>query len=218
MANRKKGAGGKSSRKKPDKAAGKKPTKKARKKAGKKAAKKPAKRSAKKKAAKKKKAARSPRGAARKSSRKVTKKSAKKAAREIDRKATGKTTGRAGKKTTVRRPRKTARRGAKFFERFRQRLLEERQRIVRRLDELREELAGLDETPRELEEWAQEEKDRDILIRLEERETEELRRIQAALQLVDQREYGICQVCGRPIPVARLEELPTAFRCIRCSV
>lgn len=111
-----------------------------------------------------------------------------------------------------------ARRGerkAAFFEHFRQRLLEERQRIGRRLDELQEELRGLAETtPREMEEWAQEEKDRDILIRLEEREAEELRRIQAALGLIDEKEYGRCQVCGKPIPRARLEELPTAFRCI----
>ena len=67
------------------------------------------------------------------------------------------------------------------------------------------------------EEWAQEEKDRDILIRLEDRETEELRKIQAALGLIDQKEYGYCQVCGKPIPRARLEELPTAFRCVDCT-
>lgn len=129
------------------------------------------------------------------------KKQSRKSARSVSRKAAPK-----------------ARRGerkAAFFEHFRQRLLEERQRIVRRLDELQEELRGLAETtPREMEEWAQEEKDRDILIRLEEREAEELRRIQAALGLIDEKEYGQCQVCGKPIPRARLEELPTAFRCI----
>lgn len=108
-------------------------------------------------------------------------------------------------------------RNAAFFEHFRQRLLAEREEISRRLDGLREELRGLDETPREMEEWAQEEKDRDILIRLEERETDELRKIQAALTLIDQKEYGKCQVCGRPIPRARLDELPTAFRCVDCT-
>ena len=90
-------------------------------------------------------------------------------------------------------------------------------RITRRLDELRDELRGLEQTPRELEEWAQEEKDRDILIRLEDRETEELRKIQAALGLIDRKEYGYCQNCGKPIPRARLEELPTAFRCVDCT-
>lgn len=109
------------------------------------------------------------------------------------------------------------RRDDAFFEHFRKRLLEDRQQIMRRLDELRDELRGLEETPREMEEWAQEEKDRDILIRLEERETEELRKITAALTLIDTREYGKCQVCGKPIPRARLEELPTAFRCVDCT-
>lgn len=117
---------------------------------------------------------------------------------------------RAGSRKTTRR----GDRGAAFFDHFRERLLAERQQIARRLDELREELRGIETTPRELEEWAQEEKDRDILIRLEERETEELRRIQAALGLIGTKEYGMCQVCGKPIPRARLEELPTAFRCI----
>lgn len=109
------------------------------------------------------------------------------------------------------------RRDEAFFEHFRQRLIQDRQQIMRRLDELRDELSGIEETPREMEEWAQEEKDRDILIRLEDRETEELRKIQAALSLIDSREYGKCQVCGKSIPRARLEELPTAFRCVDCT-
>ncbi|MDX1660901.1 MAG: TraR/DksA C4-type zinc finger protein [Gemmatimonadota bacterium] len=112
---------------------------------------------------------------------------------------------------------KKGRRGKPFFEHFRKKLLAQREEIVRRLDELRDELAGLEDQPRELEEWAQEEKDRDILIRLEDRETEELRRIQSALQLIDSGEYGTCQACGKQIPRERLEELPTAFRCIDCS-
>lgn len=109
-------------------------------------------------------------------------------------------------------------RGDAFYERFRKRLLEERVRVSQRLDELREELAELDEsTSRELEERAQEEKDRDILLRLEERETDELKRIRTALELIDAREYGVCRVCGRKIPKNRLEELPTTFRCVHCS-
>ncbi|MFN2382633.1 MAG: TraR/DksA family transcriptional regulator [Gemmatimonadota bacterium] len=96
-------------------------------------------------------------------------------------------------------------------------MLDERNEITRRLEQMREDLKGIEETPRELEEWAQEEKDREILLRLEERENDELRKIQAALGLIDAREYGRCQVCGKPIPMARLEELPTAFRCISCT-
>lgn len=130
--------------------------------------------------------------------------------------ATRKPAPRPVRKATAKKVRAPGRDKA-FFDHFRNKLLEQRQQITRRLDELREELQGIEETPRELEEWAQEEKDRDILIRLEDRETEELRKIQAALGLIDQKEYGYCQVCGKPIPRARLEELPTAFRCVDCT-
>ncbi len=133
------------------------------------------------------------------------------------RKSTRRATSGARKKASRGSGRKRGSRGKAFYEHFRQKLLDQRAQITRRLDELREELSGIEETPRELEEWAQEEKDRDILIRLEERETEELRRIQAALSLIDAREYGTCQVCGRVIPRTRLEELPTAFRCVNCT-
>ena len=183
-------------------------------------------------------------GASRKSSKTVTKSSRKKAASKSAKKSARKKTAKkksAGKKAAGKKvarkaargaarstaPRSPARskatskrapgRDAAFFDHFRNKLLEQRQQITRRLDELRDELRGLEETPRELEEWAQEEKDRDILIRLEDRETEELRKIQAALGLIDRKEYGYCQNCGKPIPRARLEELPTAFRCVDCT-
>lgn len=157
-----------------------------------------------KKASRKKASAK--KGARKTSRKKATPKKKAAAKKKPARKATGKR-GKAPRK-------KTTRRGKAFFEHFRNRLLEERERIGRRLDDLREELSGLQEMPRELEEWAQGEKDRDILIRLEEREATELRRIQAALERIDDGSYGLCQICGRPIPRDRLEELPTAFRCI----
>lgn len=196
-----------------------------------------------KKAGKKKKAARPSRRAAGKASKKARKKAPKKAARK---KAPAKRPARRARTVAKKKPsrkkaskkparkqagvprrtsiakaaRKTvrgARRDKAFFDHFRGRLLEEREQIVRRLEGLRDELSGLQEMPRELEEWAQEEKDRDILIRLEERESAELRRIQAALERIDDGSYGLCQICGRSIPRDRLEELPTAFRCIEHS-
>lgn len=121
------------------------------------------------------------------------------------------------KKTRKKKSAKRGFRGKAFFDHFRARLLDDRARIESRLHDLREELRGIQERPSELEEWAQEEKDRDILIRLEQRETEELRRIQTAIALIDSKQYGVCQTCSKPIPKARLEELPTAFRCIQHS-
>jgi DnaK suppressor protein len=183
----------------------------AKKKAARKAAKKAPRRKAPAKAARKKAAAK--RAPARKKAAKK-KAPARKPARKAS--APAKPAAKPARKAPARKPRAPGR-DAAFFDHFRRKLLEQRENITRRLDDLRGELRGLEETPRELEEWAQEEKDRDILIRLEDRETDELRKIQAALQLIDQREYGLCQICGKPIPRARLEELPTAFRCVDCT-
>jgi len=99
---------------------------------------------------------------------------------------------------------------------FRRKLIRMREQTLKNLEELREELRGLQETPNELEEWAQEEKDRDILIRLERREKAELGKIENALSRLEASSFGICGKCGKPIPKARLEEVPTAFLCRTC--
>ena len=215
MAQKKKGSG---ASRKSKKAASKSSRKKAVSKSGKKPARKkaPGRKQApgRKKASSKKKSA-SRKASAGKAGRGSTRKPARKAGgkKKTAAKRTPARTPKSAKGTSKRAPG----RDAAFFDHFRQKLLDQRQQITRRLDELREELRGLEQTPRELEEWAQEEKDRDILIRLEDRETEELRKIQAALGLIDRKEYGYCQNCGKPIPRARLEELPTAFRCVDCT-
>ncbi len=220
MAQKKKGSG-----------ASRKSNKAARKSSRRKAASKPAKKSAAKKSGAKKSgtkksAVRKSAGKKRASGKRAARKaSARKAARgKAGKPARKGAAKKAAKRTPAKKPRaskatskRAPGRDAAFFDHFRQKLLDQRQQITRRLDELRDELRGLETTPRELEEWAQEEKDRDILIRLEDRETEELRKIQAALGLIDRKEYGYCQNCGKPIPRARLEELPTAFRCVDCT-
>lgn len=39
----------------------------------------------------------------------------------------------------------------------------------------------------------------------------------AALARVEAGTYGVCEVCGRPIPVARLEARPVARTCVGCA-
>lgn len=41
--------------------------------------------------------------------------------------------------------------------------------------------------------------------------------VNAALELMDAGDYGICQDCGRPITEARLRAIPSATRCIACK-
>lgn len=41
--------------------------------------------------------------------------------------------------------------------------------------------------------------------------------IDSALERMDDGRYGICQNCGRPIPLERLQALPTAEFCVQCQ-
>ena len=45
----------------------------------------------------------------------------------------------------------------------------------------------------------------------------ELRQIEDALSRVDAGAYGVCTVCGRGIPAARLEARPFAELCVPCA-
>ena len=49
---------------------------------------------------------------------------------------------------------------------------------------------------------------------LEEDAQEQLREVEAALQRLDAGEYGVCAVCGKQIPVERLEAVPWTTLCI----
>lgn len=61
----------------------------------------------------------------------------------------------------------------------------------------------------------------DLIIDLDlaevDRDLEELRDVQAALERMQQRTYGVCIACGSAIPFDRLVAYPTAKRCVRCQ-
>ena len=58
---------------------------------------------------------------------------------------------------------------------------------------------------------------RDLELALDERETAELRLIDAALARIEGGTYGQCVDCGIQIPAARLHAAPEAARCIACQ-
>lgn len=41
--------------------------------------------------------------------------------------------------------------------------------------------------------------------------------IDAALASIEAGTYGVCEVCGRAIPAARLEARPATTRCVDCA-
>ncbi|HTY93936.1 MAG TPA: TraR/DksA C4-type zinc finger protein [Steroidobacteraceae bacterium] len=61
----------------------------------------------------------------------------------------------------------------------------------------------------------------DLIIDLDlaqiDRDLDELRDVQAALERMRQRTYGVCITCGGAISFDRLEAYPTAKRCVRCQ-
>lgn len=44
-----------------------------------------------------------------------------------------------------------------------------------------------------------------------------LSKVEEALARIDEGTYGICDVCGEAIPVARLEALPYTKLCVKCA-
>lgn len=57
----------------------------------------------------------------------------------------------------------------------------------------------------------------EISSKLAEVESRELAHIENALVLMKQGKYGLCEICGGKIPLARLNALPYAVNCIECQ-
>jgi RNA polymerase-binding protein DksA len=109
--------------------------------------------------------------------------------------------------------------------RFREALLEERQRVLGAIENLHEENSGSltdlsgEETAfdNHLGDTATETYERELDYTLEENSEHVLGEIDAALKRIEDETYGICTNCGRPIPEERLEARPWATLCIDCQ-
>jgi DnaK suppressor protein len=61
------------------------------------------------------------------------------------------------------------------------------------------------------------ESDRAFTLRIRDRERRLIRKIQAALQRIDDGTYGVCEDCGEDISVQRLKARPVTRLCINCK-
>jgi len=59
--------------------------------------------------------------------------------------------------------------------------------------------------------------EQDLSIQMLGRLQADLEDIRTAMERIEERSYGVCEDCGRPIPAARLEALPTANTCVECK-
>ena len=109
-------------------------------------------------------------------------------------------------------------------ERFRQRLLDERQRVQEALDYLHQEHPGsLRDETQEIQsdnhpgDVATVTFDRELDYTLEENEVRVLGAIDDALTRIDDGTYGLCLSCREAVAAERLEALPWTTRCIDCK-
>jgi len=64
---------------------------------------------------------------------------------------------------------------------------------------------------------ASNERDRELLLLLGDREREKIRNIDEALARLEEGEYGICEDCEEEIPLGRLKAMPFARLCVKCK-
>ncbi len=58
----------------------------------------------------------------------------------------------------------------------------------------------------------------EVTSQMAEVESRELAKIDDAISRMSAGDYGGCEGCGKPIPLARLKALPYATLCIKCQV
>jgi RNA polymerase-binding protein DksA len=108
--------------------------------------------------------------------------------------------------------------------RFREELLQERQRVLDAIENLRDDHPGSleDETQEipsdnHLGDVATEVVEREIDYTLGENSENVLQAIERALTKIEDGGFGTCESCGRPIAEDRLAAIPWATRCIDCQ-
>jgi len=114
----------------------------------------------------------------------------------------------------------------KDLEKYRVRLMQEKERLEAELQEIENRTARISESEGASELSAYEDHPADLASETFEREKDLaigesveglLNQVLIALEKVDRGTYGICDACGRPIKKARLNALPFATLCLECQ-
>ena len=101
-----------------------------------------------------------------------------------------------------------------FFRKLLSDMLEEAQQ---KGDSTIEELTDSNEVFADPADRATAESDRAFTLRIRDRERRLIRKIQAAIQRLDEGTYGICEDCGEDISIPRLKARPVTKLCINCK-
>ena len=109
---------------------------------------------------------------------------------------------------------------AKKLDNFRQVLLEQ---LRQRTENVREnqaralEFGASDDGPKDSVDMSLKDVNQELALRLGERESQMVADIDQALLRIEEGSYAVCARCGKDIPLARLEALPTARHCAPCQ-
>ena len=104
-----------------------------------------------------------------------------------------------------------------LLEKFRQQLLEKRNSIINEADKTLAEMTDQSSNVPDPNDRATIESDRSFELRIRDRERKLLAKIDEALELIEDGEYGICEECGCDINIKRLEARPVTTLCIDCK-
>lgn len=100
---------------------------------------------------------------------------------------------------------------------FRKLLLQWRQQLMEGVERTVNHMQGGSSNHPDPTDRATQEEEFAIELRTRDRERKLLRKIDAALALIDNDDYGYCESCGAEIGLGRLEARPTATLCIECK-
>ncbi len=95
-------------------------------------------------------------------------------------------------------------------------LLEQRNALLNEAESALNELPGQTVFP-DLGDQATAETDRNFMLRLRGREQRLLKKIDEAIDRIDNGSFGICDDCGNEIDIKRLEARPVTTMCIECK-
>ena len=104
----------------------------------------------------------------------------------------------------------------KKLQEIKKNLLQQKEEIILDADSTRSTLPDETMFP-ELGDQASAEIDRNFTLRLRDRERKLLKKIDEALEKIENGTYGICDICGQEIGIKRLEARPVTTMCIDCK-
>ena len=105
----------------------------------------------------------------------------------------------------------------KHRQRFKKQLNAWIEDLLQQADYTAADLKDVDMRPTDPLDQAVEESNRSFSLRIRNRESILIRKIQRSLRDIEEGTYGICERCGESIGLKRLEARPVARHCIRCK-